>query len=123
MGEFLSVLAGPWTLHILWVLGNDGPTRFGELRRKVDGISSRMLSDRLRLLEERGFIYRHYEQTIPPAVTYGITDRMKDINKVLAELDNVARKWAQEDSGQNGRRHSAESSRKRVGASHGSRPV
>jgi DNA-binding HxlR family transcriptional regulator len=96
--EFLSVLAGPWTLHILWVLGNDGPTRFGELRRKIEGISSRMLSDRLRLLEERGFIYRHYEPTIPPAVTYGITDRMKDINKVLAELDKLARKWGQEDS-------------------------
>src|SRR5271169_437577 len=124
--EFLSVLAGPWTMHILWVLGNDGPARFGELRRKVEGISSRMLSDRLRLLEERGFIYRHYEQTIPPAVTYGITDRMKDINKVLAELDNVARKWAKEDSGRNGNRHSAESSRKPVGASHAShasRPV
>src|SRR5271157_3121663 len=86
IAEFLSVLAGPWTLHILWVLGNDGPARFGELRRKVEGISARVLSDRLRLLEGRGFIYRNYEATIPPAVTYGITERMKDINKVLAEL-------------------------------------
>ena len=98
ISNFLSVLAGPWTLHILWVLSNDGPVRFGELRRKVEGISARMLSDRLRLLEERGFIYRHYEPTIPPAVTYGITDRMKDINKVLAELDKLARKWGQQDS-------------------------
>jgi len=49
----------------VWVLGNDGPSRIGELRRQADGISSRMLSDRLRLLEERGFIYRHYEPTIP----------------------------------------------------------
>jgi len=98
IGEFFSVLAGPWTLHILWVLGNDGPARFGELRRKVEGISARMLADRLHLLEERGFIYRHYEATIPPAVTYGITDRMKDINKVLGELEKLARKWGREDS-------------------------
>jgi len=103
IGEFLSVLAGPWTLHILWVLSNDGPTRFGELRRKIEGISGRMLSDRLRLLEERGFVYRHYEPTIPPAVTYGITDRMKDINKVLSELEKVARTWGQEESGHNRR--------------------
>ena len=107
--EFLSVLTGPWTLHILWVLGNYGPTRFGELRRKVEGISARILSDRLRLLEQRGFIYRHYEPTIPPAVTYGITERMKDINKVLAELDKVARKWGQEDSQRNPGHHAAES--------------
>src|SRR5271166_3650214 len=114
MGDFLAVLAGPWTLHILWVLGNEGPTRFGELRRKIEGISARMLSDRLRLLEERGFIYRHYEPTIPPAVTYGITDRMKDINKVLAELDKVARKWGQEDSAHKPQQHAVESHGKSV---------
>jgi len=127
MGEFLSVLAGPWTLHILWTLANDGPARFGELRRKVEGISSRMLTDRLRLLEERGFIYRHYEATIPPAVTYGITERMKDINKVLAELDKVARKWGQEDSQRNPGHQAAESYPKptRTGgrANHVPRPV
>jgi DNA-binding HxlR family transcriptional regulator len=119
IGDFLSVLAGPWTLHILWVLGNDGPTRFGELRRKVPGISSRMLSDRLRLLEERGFIYRHYERTIPPAVTYGITDRMKDINKVLAELEKLARTWGQEDA----KRNSAGSHERPTRANHAPRAV
>ena len=95
--QLLPVLAGPWTLHILWVLATDGPTRFGALRKKVNGISSRMLSDRLRLLEEKGFVYREYEPSIPPAVTYGITDRMRDITKVLDELDKLARKWQQED--------------------------
>jgi DNA-binding HxlR family transcriptional regulator len=60
VNQLLPVLAGPWTLHILWVLGNDGPARFGELRRKIEGISARMLSERLRLLEDRGFVYRHY---------------------------------------------------------------
>jgi DNA-binding HxlR family transcriptional regulator len=112
--EFLSVLTGPWTLHILWVLGNDGPARFGELRRKVEGISARMLSDRLRLLEERGFIYRHYEPTIPPAVTYGMTDRMRDITKVLDELDKLARKWAKEDSEPRSKHHAVGSHEKPV---------
>jgi DNA-binding HxlR family transcriptional regulator len=67
--------------------------RFGELRRQIEGISGRVLTERLRTLESAGFIYRHYKQTIPPAVTYGITDRMQDIEKVLAQLESLSRKW------------------------------
>lgn len=67
--------------------------RFGVLRKNVDGISSRVLTERLRTLEENGFVFRHYEQTIPPSVTYGITDRMKDIEKVLQQLEGLSRKW------------------------------
>lgn len=80
-------------MHILWMLSTTGPMRFGVLRRQVEGISGRVLTERLRTLEGAGFIYRHYEQTIPPAVTYGITDRMKDIEQVLAQLESLARKW------------------------------
>ena len=97
MGGLLEVLTRPWTMHILWVLSSNGPTRFGALRRQIEGISSRVLTERLRLLEQKGFIYRDYEPTIPPSVTYGITKRMKDIQKVLGELDQLARKWQQED--------------------------
>ncbi len=89
----LELLTRPWTLHILWALSNHGPMRFGVLRKNVAGISARVLTERLRTLEDKGFIYRHYEPTIPPAVTYGITDRMKDIEKVLAQLEGLARKW------------------------------
>src|ERR1700731_2725135 len=97
MAGLLEVLARPWTMHILWVLSTNGATRFGVLRRQIEGISSRVLTERLRLLEQKGFIYRDYERTIPPSVTYGITKRMKDIQKVLGELDQLARKWQQED--------------------------
>src|SRR5438034_3503922 len=96
-GELLEILARPWTMHILWVLSSNGPTRFGSLRRQIDGISSRVLTERLRVLEERGFIYREYKPTIPPSVTYGITKRMKDIGGVLEDLETLARKWQQED--------------------------
>jgi DNA-binding HxlR family transcriptional regulator len=94
----LEVLTRPWTMHILWALSTNGPTRFGALRRQIEGISSRVLTERLRLLEQKGFLYREYEPTIPPAVTYGITKRMKDIQKVLGELDQLARKWQHEDA-------------------------
>src|SRR6266478_7028135 len=97
-GELLEILARPWTMHILWVLSSNGPTRFGALRRQVEGISSRVLTERVRVLEQKGFVFRDYESTIPPSVTYGITKRMKDISKVLGGLDALARKWQQEDA-------------------------
>ena len=93
IGGMLELLTRPWTLHILWALSHDGPMRFGVLRRQVEGISSRVLTERLRTLEEKRFVFRHYEPTIPPAVTYGITERMKDIEKVLAQLEGLGRKW------------------------------
>src|SRR5205807_8374385 len=92
----LQDLTRPWTLHILYALCHDGPARFGILRFRVEGISSRVLTERLRLLEQKGFVYRKYESTIPPSVTYGITNRMKDIGKVLSQLERLARKWGLE---------------------------
>jgi DNA-binding HxlR family transcriptional regulator len=49
-------------------------------------------------LEKKGFVFRDYQPTIPPAVTYGITDRMKDIEKVLALLEGLSRKWQMQGS-------------------------
>ena len=95
--ELLQLLTRPWTMHILWALSSGGPTRFGALRRQIEGISSRLLTERLRTLEEKGFIYRHYEPTIPPAVTYGLTKRMGEISEALQKLDDLARKWQDED--------------------------
>ena len=94
----LQDLTRPWTLHILYALCHDGPARFGILRFRVEGISSRVLTERLRLLEQKGFVYRKYESTIPPSVTYGITNRMKDIGKVLSQLERLARKWGLENA-------------------------
>lgn len=94
----LELLARPWTLHILWALGTDGPSRFGVLRRRVGGISSRVLAERLRGLEQKGFVYRHYQATIPPAVTYGLTKRVHDVQRVLKGLNQLAQQWQEEDA-------------------------
>src|SRR6202043_4262108 len=75
-----------------------GPTRFGALRRQAEGISSRGLTERLRVLEQKGLVFRDYEPTIPPSVPSGITKRMKDISKVMGDLDELARKWQLEDA-------------------------
>jgi DNA-binding HxlR family transcriptional regulator len=93
IGGLLELITRPWTMHILWALSHSGPMRFGVLKQHIAGISSRVLTQRLRTLEEARFIFRHYEQTIPPTVTYGITERMKDMEKVFAQLEGLARKW------------------------------
>jgi DNA-binding HxlR family transcriptional regulator len=98
MAGLLETLARPWTMHILWALSTGGPTRFGVLRRKIGGISSRVLAVRLRSLEAKGFIFRRYKATIPPEVTYGLTARMRDIQKVLNELNRMSVKWKHRDS-------------------------
>jgi len=93
----LGTLTKPWIMQILWVLGNDGPTRFGALRRKVEGISARVLAERLKHLEERGFVFRNYEPKIPPAVTYGLTNRMAEMEPVLKQMAELGQKWFEED--------------------------
>ena len=93
VGTLLNLLTGPWTFYILWILRNNGPTRFGALKRQIEGISSKVLTERLRMLEEAEIVYRTYEPTIPPQVTYGLTERSQDLIVVLDQLAVIAHKW------------------------------
>jgi len=96
MEALLRLISGPWTIYILWVLSEQGPQRFGELKRAVPGISTRMLTERLRMLQRAGVVWRKQAQTIPPAVTYGLTDRGKELRSVLDSLGEVAQRWQAE---------------------------
>ena len=84
MDALLRLLMGPWTTYILYVLRANGPTRFGELKRKVAGVSAKVLTERLRMLEQADVILRHYEPTIPPQVTYELAPREIRVNAVSA---------------------------------------
>ena len=93
----LSQISGPWTLYLLWILDTNGSLRFGELRRKVPGISTKVLTDRLRLLESMDMIHRHYEPTVPPQVTYTLTELGKELGGSLGELYTFAMRWHKEE--------------------------
>jgi DNA-binding HxlR family transcriptional regulator len=80
-------------MYILWVLSTQGATRFGALKRQVEGISTKVLTERLRMLEQEKIIYRHYEPTVPPQVTYGLTDRGQELVSVLDQLNELAERW------------------------------
>ena len=94
----LRQLMGPWTTYILWLLRSQGPQRFGALKVGMPGISSKVLTERLRQLEAAGLIHRDYRPTIPPAVTYSLTPRGTELNAVLDGLNDIAQKWAAEDA-------------------------
>jgi DNA-binding HxlR family transcriptional regulator len=97
MDSVLRTLMGPWTTYILWILRSAGPQRFGELKRKVEGVSAKVLTERLRGLEGAGLITRHYAPTIPPQVTYALAARGGELASILDAINAVALKWAAED--------------------------
>jgi DNA-binding HxlR family transcriptional regulator len=96
MEALLRLVTGPWTIYILWVLSAHGPQRFGAIKRLVPGISTRMLTERLRMLEHAGVVWRKQATTIPPAVTYGLTERGTELRGVLDTLGSIARRWEAE---------------------------
>ena len=93
LDAFLRIISGHWTIYILCRLHQNGPTRFGQLKRQLGGISSKMLTERLRKLEKTEIIYRDYQPTVPPQVTYGLTKEGKELTAVLNQLNDLAQKW------------------------------
>jgi DNA-binding HxlR family transcriptional regulator len=95
--KLLNQISGPWTMYILCVLDKNGSLRFGDLRRQVEGISPKVLTDRLRMLEAIGIIHRDYQPTIPPQVSYDLTDRGKELCRPLYQLYDLAISWYGDD--------------------------
>lgn len=69
----------------------DGPLRFGELRRLVDGITQKSLTQSLRTLERDGIVTRTQYPTIPPRVEYALTD----LGWRACDLLGAVRDWAE----------------------------
>lgn len=93
----LRLLMGPWTTYILYILRTQGPRRFGELKREVGGISAKVLTERLRMLEDARLVHRDYQATIPPQVTYSLASRGAELNPMLDTLRDIALRWQKED--------------------------
>ncbi|MGC0415104.1 winged helix-turn-helix transcriptional regulator [Embleya sp. AB8] len=66
-------ITGRWGVLVLGGL-YDGPLRFNALRRRVDGVSEKMLAQTLQALERDGFVLREVHSAIPPRVEYTLTD-------------------------------------------------
>lgn len=69
----LEHVTGRWGLLVLTGL-QAGPARFNALRRRVDGVSEKMLAQTLQALERDGFVDREVLAVMPPSVVYSLTD-------------------------------------------------
>ena len=70
-----------------------GPLRFGEWHRRLHGISRKVPTERLRRMETSGLIHRDPEPSVPPKVTYSLTNMGRDIDGVLRLLEPVIERW------------------------------
>jgi DNA-binding HxlR family transcriptional regulator len=95
--KLLDRISSPWTMYILCLLDTHGTLRFGELRRKAEGISAKVLTERLRMLESLGIIDRESKPTIPPQVAYRLSARGKELSPPLYQLYNLAILWYGDD--------------------------
>ena len=88
----IQLLGKRWTGLILDTFMG-GPKRFCELTAAVDGLSDRVLSDRLRELEIEGIIERKVYPQIPVRVEYRLTDKGRDLQPVVAAIHTWAETW------------------------------
>jgi DNA-binding HxlR family transcriptional regulator len=86
----LNRIADKWTVLIVGSLTHD-IKRFNELRREIDGISQKMLTQTLRGMERDGLINRKVYATVPPKVEYSLTD----LGGILIQLLEEIRSWSE----------------------------
>lgn len=87
--QVLTRISDKWTGLIIGALAEQ-PLRFNKLRRTVDGISQKMLTQTLRSLEKDRLVIRTVKSTVPITVTYRLTPLGYSLNEPINEV----RKWA-----------------------------
>jgi DNA-binding HxlR family transcriptional regulator len=90
----MQIIGSKWTALILRDL-HDGPKRFGELERSLDGISPRTLSQRLDDLEQHNIITKKSFAEVPPRVEYALTPKGEDLVPVLQQMASWGDKYYQ----------------------------
>jgi DNA-binding HxlR family transcriptional regulator len=86
IGKVLKVVGGKWKLLIIYHLTTNKFCRFGELQRKIPGITRRVLTLQLREMEKDGLVHRKIYAQIPPRVEYTITQEGYALRKVYRQM-------------------------------------
>ncbi|MBN1533764.1 MAG: helix-turn-helix transcriptional regulator [Spirochaetes bacterium] len=81
----IAVIGGKWKLIIVCRL-YDGTRRFGELRKSIEGITTKMLTQQLRELERDGIVHREVFREVPPKVEYTLTKLGLSLKPVVEAL-------------------------------------
>jgi DNA-binding HxlR family transcriptional regulator len=86
IASVVDIIFSRWTTPILWQLNACGTQRFNDLKDLVEGITAKVLTQRLRQLERDGLISRTFYPEIPPRVEYEITDLGRSLAPVFASI-------------------------------------
>lgn len=84
--KVLELLAEKWSLLIVHAL-SEKHYRTAELRRRIGGISEKMLIQSLKRLEQHGLVHRHSFEEVPPHVEYNLTPLGRSLSSVVQSLD------------------------------------
>ncbi len=87
--QVLGLIADQWTPLVIHAL-EQGTMRFGQLLKRIDGISKKMLTQTLRAMERNGLVLRVIYPVVPPVVEYSLTP----LGQTLIEPMKVLRLWA-----------------------------
>jgi DNA-binding HxlR family transcriptional regulator len=90
--QAIQLLGKRWTGLILDTM-LEGPQRFCEMTSTVEGLSDRVLSDRLRELESEGVVERIVYPQIPVRVEYRLTEKGRDLRPVVQAIHDWAQNW------------------------------
>lgn len=84
--DALGILVGKWKPIILLILLQEGTKRFSDLKRRVPGITQKMLTKQLRELEEEDIITRNVYAQVPPKVEYSISEYGESLEPILVAM-------------------------------------
>ena len=93
--SILDILAERWPLLLIHSLSS-GAARTGELRRRIGGISEKMLIQSLRRLERSGFVARRAYPEVPPRVEYTLTPLGASLSEPITALDRWVERHIEE---------------------------
>jgi len=88
--QLLKIISSRWTNEILWNLGEKKVIRFGKLKSELHDISTKVLTERLRMLEDKGIVNREYIPSNPPSVSYSLTSMGNNIYIAVNKLKGIA---------------------------------
>jgi DNA-binding HxlR family transcriptional regulator len=81
----IAVIDGKWKTALLWLL-ESGPHRPGELRRKLPGLTEKVLTQALREMVEDGLVHREVYDVLPPKTVYSLTGFGRELSEALAPV-------------------------------------
>ena len=91
LGPCVKLLAGAWTLEIFFFL-KDNPLCFGELKRSLGSVSAKVLTARLRELEQRGVVERSVLDGTPPNIEYRLSEMGMELIPILDLFSEISQK-------------------------------